>query len=286
MSTPEAPTFGPCTAWITAEDVAANCTVLDSSGDPSVYDTVALEASQILWAASGRQFSGVCGPVTVRPCVPTCGCWPLGSWDGFTWNTGGFWIGGGGNGISAVQGWVGGGGCYTSGCCGMLSRVKLAGYPVVAIDEVLIDGNVIAPENYRLDQWKWLTYLDDADGNPQRWPACQNLARDDSEQGTFAVTYTHGIAPPELGLQAALELACALARADAECGMPPGATQYARQGVQVELQLRRLLGELPPSFAGMPIVQAFLATVNPNGLKRRSAFWSPDSTQYAQRVGS
>lgn len=285
MSTPEPPGFGPCTPWITGEDVAAVCDVLDTSGDPAAYDDVALEASQILWAASGRQFSGICGPVTDRPCVPNCGCWPLGTYDGFTWNMGGFWISGGGGGIAAVQGWVGGGGgCYTNACCGFLSRVKLAGYPVVQIDEVLIDGVIIDPANYRLDQWKFLTYLDDASGNPQRWPACQNLAAPETEVGTFAVTYTHGIAPPLIGLDAALELACHLARADADCGLPAGTTQYTRQGVQVELA-PRIKGELPPGYAALPLVQAFLSTVNPNGLNRRSAFWSPDVTQYAQRVG-
>ncbi len=285
MSTPEAPAFGPCTPWITSEDIAAVCDALDSSGDPTVYDTVALEASQILWAASGRQYSGICGPVTVRPCVPNCGCWGLGTYDGFSWNMGGYWIAGGGGGISAVQGWVWGTGCYQNGCCGSLSRVKLAGYPVISIEEVLIDGAVIAAENYRLDQHKFLTYMDDADGNPQRWPSCQNLARDETQTGTFAVTYTFGSAPPELGLSAALELACALARADAECGLPAGTTQYSRQGVQVELS-PRIPGQLPPGFAGLPIVQSFLATVNPNGNPRRSAFWSPDSAQYAQRMGN
>ena len=96
MSTPEAPTFGPCADWISGADVAAVCTALDSSGDPTVYDDVAHEACEILWAASGRQYSGVCGPVTVRPCVKDCGCWGFG-WGGlydFSWNTGGWWIAG------------------------------------------------------------------------------------------------------------------------------------------------------------------------------------------------
>ena len=52
MSTPEAPTFGPCSDWITGADVAAECNALDTSGDPSAYDAVAREACETLWAAS------------------------------------------------------------------------------------------------------------------------------------------------------------------------------------------------------------------------------------------
>ena len=108
----------PCTVWISGEDVAAVCDTLNSSGDPSVFEIVALEASEILWAASGRQFSGPCSGVVVRPCVPSCGCWGWGwgSGFGFSWDSGGWWIAGGGGGVSAVQGWLGiGGGCYRNG---------------------------------------------------------------------------------------------------------------------------------------------------------------------------
>lgn len=281
------PSFGPCSDWISGADVAAVCDALDSSGDPSVYDEVAHTATEILWAASGRQFDGVCGPETVRPCVADCGCWGWGlpSW-GFTWNWAsygwGFWVGGGGNGVSAVQGCGGG-----AGCCGYLSRVKLSGYPVVQIDEVKIDGQVVDPADYRLDGWKWLTYLDDADGNHRRWPSCQNLARPDTDPGTFSVSYTHGQAPPQIGLDAALQLACALATAGADCELPPGTTRVTRQGIQIEMDYptnaRR--GALPPGFEGLSMVKLFLDTVNPNSLIRRPAIYSGDLQPFAQRVG-
>ncbi len=290
MSTPENPTYGPCTNWISAEDVAAVCTALDSSGDPAVYDVYARQASEILWAASGRQYSGSCGPVTARPCVKSCGCWPLGlGYYGFSWDSGGWWVSGGGDGFSAVQGWVGaGGGCYSNGCCGFLSRVKLAGYPVTEIVEVLIDGNTVDPANYRLDSYKWLTYLDDPDtGQVRRWPACQNLALDDDQPGTFSVTYVHGIAPPQIGLDAAVQLACALATATEDCELPPGTQQVERQGIRIALNYpassRR--GGLPPGFSDLALVKLFLDTVNPYGLTRRSAVFTPDQQQYAQKLG-
>jgi len=152
---------------------------------------------------------------------------------------------------------------------------------------VKINGAVIDPSNYRLDNWKYLTYLDDAQGNPQRWPACQNLAADDTETGTFSVTYNHGNMPPQIGLDAAVQLACALADARADCELPAGTERVTRQGIQIEMGLpsgaRR--GQLPPGFAGLSLVKIFLETVNPNGNTRRSAVWSPDMAQYAQRVG-
>lgn len=284
MSTPEAPAFV-CQPWVTGADIAAECDALDFASDPAVYDPYAQAATEILYAASGRQYSGGC-ITTVRPCVKGCGCWPLGWGYDFSWNASGFWIGGGGNGVAAVQDWIGGG-CPPGDCCGWLSRVKLSGYPVTEILEVKIDGNVIPPEDYRLDNYKWLTYMDAPDGSKRRWPRCQNLAADDTEPGTFSVEYAHGILPPRIGLDAAVQLACALAREDEDCELPPGTTEVQRQGVTIALALRASSrrGELPPSLAGLTLVKSFLATVNPNGLTRRSAFYSPDTLQYARQVG-
>jgi len=288
--TAPAPVQGPCTDWITGADVAAVCDLLNYASDPSVYDNAAHMASQLLWAASGRQFGGTCGPRTVRPCVRSCQCWPVAlgfngwawGWDSIGWSWGAYWLGGGGDGVSAVQDCGGGG-----GCCGSLSRVKLAGYPVREIEEVKIDGAVIDPANYRLDDWKYLTYLNDADGNPQRWPSCQNLARDDTEPGTFSVTYLFGVDPPAIGLDAAAELACALVAVGGDCELPPGTTGIDRQGIRIEMvsALASRHGQLPPGLAALPLVQAFLQTYNPQGLAKRSSFYSPDNMPYAQKIG-
>lgn len=271
-----APGAGPCTDWISGADVAAVCSALDTSGDPSVYDGVAHTASEILWAASGRQFSGYCGPVTVRPCVPNCGCWTPGRDWQWSWGYG-YWLGGGGNGVSAVQDCVG-----DAGCCGYLSRVKLSGYPVTAIDEVKIDGTVVDSGDYRLDGYKWLTYLEGPNGLRRRWPSCQNLSRPDTEAGTFSVTYTHGILPPQIGLDAAVQLACALATSGA-CDLPAGASRVARQGITIEMGVDK--NGIPVGLAGLSLVQLFLNAYNPSGLRRRTAVWSPDVQRFAQRVG-
>lgn len=277
------PELGPCSDWITGQDVAAVCGDPAYASDPSGYDAAAHAASQVLYELSGRQFSGLCGPVTVRPCVGSCGCWApgsLASWysGGGGWWGGAYWLGGGGDGVSAVQDCGSGG-----GCCGSLSRVKLAGYPVREIEQVTINGDVVDPTLYRLDGWKWLTYLNSPDGSTNRWPACQNLAVGDDEDGAFAVTYVHGIDPPALGQEAAAQLACVLASFGGDCDVPPGTSQIERQGIRIEIATDKR--GVPISFAALPLVQLFLATYNPSGLRRRAAAWSPDIGGFAQQVG-
>ncbi len=249
------------------------CTAIPNSGDPSVYDNAALAASQVLWELSGRQYSGECER-TVRPCVPGCGCWPTRMWSWGAWDP---WFGVWG----APGGWDN---QATTGrnCCNCLSEVKLAGYPAIAITEVLIDGVTIDPVNYRLDQNEYLVYLDDDDGNPQFWPSCQNLARPDTEEGTFAVTYTYGANPPEAGLLAAAELACQIAAASTgqECALPAGVTKVTRQGITVDMTRFKAVLTM------LPLVSLFLTTYNPAGLRRRAAIWSPEIAPYGRTVGT
>lgn len=267
MSTPEAAQPGPCTPWITADDVAASCDALEHSGDPSVYDDAALQASQLLYELSGRQFSGECGPVTVRPCTPGCGCWsaPYIGWP-YSWD---WYLG-----------------CWASPAgdrcgCSPLSTVKLAG-SVREVSEVKIDGVALDPSEYRVDKRKYLVRLADDEGDPQRWPGCQRLDLDDTEESTWSVTYTFGQDVPAAGVSAAVELACQLAEfgVTGDCALPAGVTKVTRQGITIDLE--KAQGDW---WAVLPLVAAFLKAYNPAGLRRRAALWSPDVTPFAQRVG-
>ncbi len=286
MSTPETAHLGPCAPWVTGADVAAVCNPLQESGDPSVYDPYALEASQILFELSGRQFRGECGPITVRPCAPGCNCWlaspplspgvagwPWGSWGlGGTWGVGWGWTGAG-------WGWVGG----STWGCSPVSRVKLAGYPVREVLDVSIAGVTVDPSGYRLDSWKYLTRLADTDGTFRRWPGCQRLDRDDGEPGTWSVTYTFGQDPPRIGQSAAVELACQLAIFDGagECDLPVGTKRVVRQGITVDLE-----NTIGVWWEVLPRVSVFLRTYNPANLRRRAAVWSPDIAPFGRKVGT
>lgn len=283
---PPRPVIGPCTQWISGQDVA-NCTRVDYGNQPVVFDAAAYNASLALYEISGRRFPGICER-KVRPCRQDCGCGfggPISSGFG-PW----YWS-------STGSGW---GWCNESGdrCgCSPMSKVKLAGYPVVEIVQVLIDGAAL-PEfdagtgarNWRLDKWRYLVRMDDPGPpvQPQRWPGCQNLSLDDDQPGTFAVTYKWGSDVPQLGRDAAVELANQLWLAcggAGNCILPLGATRVVRQGIEVD---RSLLAQWmdPKKPTGLINLDTFLAAYTGGQRSgRRSALWSPDVQAFARRVG-
>lgn len=270
---------GPCQAWVTAEDVAG-CCGSEVGSDTDLLDEVAVIASQTLYALVPR-FPGVCGPRRVRPCV-TGRC-------GATWGVPVVWTGSrwgmASGGYDTRPNWQG------CGCAGV-DAIPLAGY-VQEVTEVTIDGLVIDPSEYEVRRNRWLVRLNDADGNPQSWPACQDEGAAYTEDGTFSVLYTYGSPPPALGVKAAAELACAVWQTcagsggqatAAECALPNGVTRVVRQGITFDLDAFR-------SFAydtvrkrwatGMPLVDMFLNTYNPRGRrKRRTTAVSPDIPAY------
>lgn len=220
---------------------------------------VAVEmASQALWAASGRRF-GPCS-VTLRPCRETC---PDAAGDWFAW--------GGGDFVTprffrGVWSNVTCGSC-TSGCsCGPVPQVVLPG-PVAAVTEVRIDGAVLAPAAYRLDNRRYLVRIDGGD-----WPDCNDLTRNDGP-GTWSVTLTLGADVPVLGQAAAGELAAEFATllGCGKCRLPNNIASLARQGVTVEL------GDGTSLLDTLPITAAFLRTYNPHKLTSGATLMSPDA---------
>lgn len=98
-------------------------------------------ATEIMWRLSGKQF-GSC-PVTMRPCRQTCsGGTAYGYWSGSTWTPvldGGRWYN------------EKCGKCAPSGCsCTEVCEVVLPG-PISEVLEVKVDGVVLDPSEYRLD---------------------------------------------------------------------------------------------------------------------------------------
>jgi hypothetical protein len=285
---------GPCSPWITGQDVA-NCATVNYNDQPYLFDTVAVQASDALYEISGRQFPGVCER-TVRPCSQKCGCpWYSGPasygfspffWTGTPWGfAGGWWW------------WNESGDRFG---CTPLSKVRLAGYPVRAITNVIIDGTVL-PEfdtvtgsrNWRLDKRRYLIRMDQPPvapatlATPQFWPGCQNLSLDADQPGTFEITYEWGQAVPSLGKAAAVELANQLwlSCGGAECSLPAGVAKVTRQGIEIE---RGLLANWmdPAKPTGLVALDTFLTAYW--GQKRggrRSAVWSPDLQEFARQVG-
>ena len=277
---------GPCSPWASAQAVWECCgSPMTTTGEgsfevecPVDMTQFAVEASQVLYELSGRLFAGQCEKI-VRPCVERfCGFqvlsrgYVVAPWYEMGWMGWGWW----GN----FAGWDGCG-------CTPLSRVLLSGYPVREITQVKIDGAVIPADEYRLDERRWLIRLADADGNVQLWPSCQRLDMADTETGTFSITYRYGQDAPVTGIQAAAQLGCELYKActGGECALPSGATRVTRAGITFErqyMQRDRLTGAWR---TGMPLVDVFLNTYNPSGLKRRPTFYAPGHPRYARSVG-
>ena len=282
-----------CTPWIDGEDVADCCSVDDAS-DTTIFDQAAEVASELLFNLSLRRFPGICER-TVRPCRTGCACpWQVLEGSGYViWN----W-----NLYNPLYGWgswnwgncVGG---WENGCgCAPLSRVLLAGY-VQSVTEVLIDGDVVDPDTYRVYNHRWLVRVrPSADDQMKVWPGCQAMDLPETEHGTWAVTYTYGRDVPVSGQAAAAELACEIYKQcqNLPCKLPANTVRVARQGIVAERPVWLGWGferggrSLPRGWhSGMPQVDAFLNAFNPSGLQRTPLIWSPTARlRYAQEVGS
>lgn len=229
--------------------------------DGIIFDLVAEKASDLMYELSGRLFAGSCGPKKVRPYCHGCAC-------GYQVLARGHLV------ASPYAG-------YCSHCLVSCSPslVKLAGYPVRAISEVKINGVVLGAGEYRLHQKRYAMRL-----NSTRWPLSQNLTLPDSANNTFSITYSYGEDPPEIGIEAASQLACELYKACAnlECQLPTGVARIVRQGLVIErafFQRDRVTGAWR---TGLALVDSFLNAYNPRGIMRRPVFFSPSGPQYAQ----
>lgn len=279
----EVAVYGPCQPWISAEEIVLACG--DELTDATAYkaDSAAEIGSSVMWDLSGRQFDGVCER-TVRPCTDRCGCFGIGILGLGPW----YWGGGYGYGLGSPLNSSGGywfSECGDSCGCGYLPTVRLAGYPIREILEVKIGGDVVDPDTYRLDRRRELVRLSSSPGNPNFWPACQDLSLPDTAAGTFSVKYRWGAGIPELGKQAAAQLGCEVYKAlnGKPCQLPSKATKIVRQGVTID----RVTGwaqMFRSGSTGLSLVDLFIAQVNPSGMKRRPAVFSPDLQQFGRGV--
>lgn len=250
--------FGPCSDW----PVYWTCDV--SGESPALTGYAVSMASRVVWALSGRRF-GTCS-VKLRPCRRECyGQWPWGwsQWDGPALGTS-VW--------SGYRYWfpLECGGC-TSGCaCSEVSETVLP-TPVNSIVEVKVDGTPLVTGAYRVDNHRLLVRTDGSS-----WPYCNDLNKDDTQPGTWSVTALYGEDVPEGGRLAVGELACEIIKAGKgqDCRLPPGVTQLVRQGVTIQYpDIGQLLRD---GRTGLYLVDLFITSENPDGLKSRARVYSVD----------
>jgi hypothetical protein len=252
-------------------DLEPDCASWAALSDPEKERAIRL-ATNFLWAATGRRF-GAC-PLTIRPgqsrldgapvlyqAYPAAVGQDAGLWGPFLF--GGRWFNRG---------------CSTA-CCGASACAIVLRGPVAAVDEVLVDSDVVPASAYRVDVTDGTYLLVRIDG--ECWPACQNFRLDTTEPGTFEVTYDIGTAPPLALLDAAAMLACEYGKAitGGACALPAKMTRLSRQGVDIEVE--------PPApddgKTGVAIVDAVIATFNPGKRQRPPLLLSPDLPEACDR---
>lgn len=216
-------------------------------------------ASAVLRRLTGFRVGGC--PITVRP-VPQRGfC--------FVPYTGG-WDSSFRPGMNQAGNWVNNCGWGPETC-----QIVLPG-PVGRIDEVLIDGAVVTPTDYRLDSGNILVWMG---ADPCPFPHEQDLSLATTEEGTMSVTYLNAYPVDSLGAYAVGVLAVEFSKActgDKKCRLPAGVTQVTRQGLTMDI----VSGSFPNGVTGIREVDYFIGLWNPAGRTQATTVWTPDQPQH------
>jgi hypothetical protein len=149
------------------------------------------------------------------------------------------------------------------------------------INQVMVDGVVLDPSLYTVYDDRRLVRLIDPTGQSSgAWPWEQNLGLPLTQSGTWAVDYEWGTHPPPSGEMACAELTIELAKAfggDDETRFNPRVLQVTTEGIS--MQTANALQYIQQRLSGLPLVDIFLKSYNPDGNRRQqSAFLAPNST--------
>ncbi|WP_116996398.1 hypothetical protein [Desertimonas flava] len=255
-----APARRPCEPW------ADDFNVGNLGQSETQVDQALMAATEIVWALSGRRY-GVCTASNVRPARAPSLSYDLTS--GRSWSRSG--------------GWPLPDPFWPMTCApGRPWRLKLWHRSVIEVTNVTIDGAVVDPESYWVENWRWLVRAD-----RQPWPNTQNLDVAENAPGAWHVSYRWGRTPPQSGIRAVQKLAAELLKDDLglDCDLPQRVTQVTRQGLQFVLNDPTAL--LDKGVLGVNAVDQFIAVANPNRLKRAPGIWRADDPRRASnRIGT
>jgi len=233
-----------------------DCPALDTVSDPLVFEAMAIA---FLWNWTGRGY-GVC-PVALRPCRSDCA-----QADSTFWGYGPYTSG---SAMPAKARWgpalVGGqwfnlscGACGDDCSCSSTGApsLRLPG-PIDSVQEVLIGGDRLLPNAYRVDNRSLLVRTDGG-----AWPTCQDMAAAPDKPGTFQISYLYGTPVPLGGQVAAGVLACELAKAssgDRSCQLPTRIQTLTRQGVT--MTMLDTFEDVEKGRTGLWLVDSWVASV-------------------------
>jgi hypothetical protein len=166
--------------------------------------------------------------------------------------------------------WVNSCGCTTDCSCAALCEVALPS-PVTQVEEVKIDGAIVAATDYRVDGDRLVW----TGAGECPWPTCQDLTKPDTAIGTFSVTYLNTYPVDAAASYVAGVLAVEYAKACTnpnECRLPSNVSVISRQGITMEINS----GAFPDGFTGIREVDSFISLWNPKGMTQGSKVWTPD----------
>jgi hypothetical protein len=247
--------------WVTPEELG-----IHSSSDYA-YDACKT-ASHLLWAMSGRKFSGIT-TVTERY---------VSSFDpylrssGSTKNYTPVLINGtveniASNGISGLYGQD-----FQGDGTAASSRLRLRGRKVVKIHTVRqLDGTIVDPSKYYLSDHSVLV----------------GVAGSGWFSSRVEVTYTYGSPPPTSGRTAARLFATELVKLyenDDTCALPQRVTSISRQGVSYTVLDQQDF--IDDGKTGLYAVDLFIKTSNPDKARARSRVFTPDIPRARRITGA
>lgn len=226
---------GPCSYFLCAEDLPASGDCIEMVSH-EVIDGAITEASYLLWKMSGGRMYGVC-EATIRPTKKAC--------------------------------------VSLRACDDHCSQhaIVLPETPVQRVRWVMIDGEVIPPNEYRIEGGDTLLRIGDM------WPHCQHLDRRLTEEGTFGIRYRYGHEVDPVTKRAAVDLALEfikLAAPGERARRLPGAvTNASSQGLSFTVQDRNLLARTMGSH--IESVNRFMSVWNPR-VDQPAYVYSPDTS--------
>lgn len=234
------------------------CTTFDSYSS-TIQNRAKALAGQTLRMLTGFRVGGCA--ITVRPCKVSCVAnsnWYYGEGTFHPY-------------INTYGSWVNACGCQTSCSHTVVEQIELP-MPVGRVDQVKVDGLILDPTDYRVDDGRWLVRTDGG-----VWPTTQNMALLDTAPDTFSVTYLNAYPVDGLGAYAAGLLACEFAKAcsGVKCSLPNGVTEIVRAGIAMTIQR----GAFPDGFTGIREVDAYVRSWNPGHLTSPPRVWTPDRVQ-------
>lgn len=237
------------------------------TGSEAVSGIAIQAAVSVLDSFTAHRFGGC--STTIRPCKRSCFSASSGVWWQYASYPRPVWYDGVWSNLMC------GGGCTDTCSCTELSEVLLPA-PVSGIGQVKVDGVILTPNtDYRLDDWRKLVRLGGV------WPECNDLNKEDTEVGTWSITFTVGMQLSPLGKMALGELAMEfikLLMCDSGCKLPKPTQSLTRQGVSMNFIDP---GEIfSAGHIGLYLCDLFVTTENPNALKTRSKVYDVDGANY------